>query len=45
MTVGVKTHDDIVVDGAPIIRKFRRQPIDNLRRWMRNQGGFREEEL
>lgn len=45
MTVMIETIDDIIVRGPPIIRKFKGQPINNLRRWMQKQGGFREDEI
>lgn len=42
MTVVVEERDGIVVDAAPIVRKFIGQPLENLTRWMRQQGGYRE---
>lgn len=45
MTVVVDTVNDIIVDGAPVVRKFRCQPLNNLIGWMKKQGGFRMEEL
>lgn len=45
MTVAVQTLDGVIVNGAPIVRSFRGQPLDDLRRWMRRQGGFRERQL
>lgn len=35
----------VIVDTSPIARAFVRQPLDNLRRWLRKQGGFREAPL
>lgn len=32
---------NIIRDTAPIGRKFIGQPLDNLARWMKRQGGFR----
>lgn len=31
----------MVVDAAPIARRFVGQPFGNLRRWLRRQGGYR----
>ena len=45
MTVLVETYDDIVTNTPAIIGKFKNQPIDNLRNWLRKQGGYREEIL
>lgn len=46
MTVQVLCDDeDIIRDGAPIIFKFRNQPLVNLERWMEKQGGFKKEVL
>lgn len=42
ITCLVVTDDrDIVIDAAPILRKFIGQPAKNVGRWMRKQGGFR----
>ena len=41
MTVQVDEENDVVVDAAPIVRKFIGQPMINLVRWMKRQGGFR----
>jgi hypothetical protein len=41
MTFEVVVDDrEIVVDVAPIARKFVGQPFSNLRRWMAKQGGL-----
>ena len=46
MTVWVKTgKHGIIIDGAPIIKKFSGQPLENLERWMKRQGGFKKEKL
>lgn len=42
MTVVVEEQGNLVVDAAPIVRKFIGQPLENLTRWMRRQGGYRE---
>lgn len=42
MTVGVEVSNGIITQAAPIVRKFVGQPIDNLRRWMKRQPGYRE---
>lgn len=38
MTFAVKVDDGIVVEGAPIIRRFVGQPAKNLGSWVRAQG-------
>lgn len=43
MTVGIITKDGIIIDCAPIVRKFIGQKIDNLRNWLNKQPGFIEE--
>jgi len=46
MTVGVTTDDDnVIVDAAPVVRKFVGQPLGNLIGWMSRQGGLQVEEL
>jgi hypothetical protein len=46
MTVGVTTDaSGIVVEAAPIVRKFIGQPLDNLVRWLSKQQGFQVQEL
>lgn len=35
----------VVVDSAPIARKFIGQPFENLRGWLARQGGLRIERL
>ncbi|MBI2449325.1 hypothetical protein HYV49_03430 [Candidatus Pacearchaeota archaeon] len=40
MTFWVKTEDDIIVDVAPIGKKFIGQKFDALRNWMEKQGDF-----
>lgn len=45
MTVGVKVENGIIVDAAPIVRKFVGQPVDNLKRWMNKQSGFKMEKI
>lgn len=42
MTVRVVINShNIIVDAAPVIRKFTGQPINNLCKWMSRQGGLR----
>lgn len=42
MTFDVKTDtNNIILDTAPIAKKFIGQPIKNLMRWMRKQRGFK----
>jgi len=46
MTVIVEVnHRGIIVKAAPIVRKFLGQPISNLIKWMKRQGGFKQELL
>lgn len=45
MTVGVGVVDGIIRRAAPIVYKFRGQPLENLERWMRGHGGFEMEEM
>jgi hypothetical protein len=37
----VMDEKDIIIGGAPVIRRFMGQPLGNLVRWMSLQGGFR----
>lgn len=42
MTIGVVTDQQgVIVETAPIARKFVGQRLSNLVRWMKKQGGFR----
>jgi len=46
MTMGVDTDDKgIIINSAPIVRKFKGQHIKNLVKWMKKQGGFKAKEL
>lgn len=45
MTVLVDVQDGLITKAAPVVRKFIGQPVGNLVRWMRRQGGLRVEEL
>lgn len=45
MTVLVEVQDGRIIQAAPVVRKFIGQPVQNLIRWMRKQGGLRIEEL
>lgn len=45
MTVLVDVQDGRITEAAPVVRKFIGQPLQNLIRWMRRQGGLRIEEL
>ena len=45
MTVYATVKDGIVVECSPIISKFVGQHINNLRNWLKKQGGYREEQL
>lgn len=38
--VAVDTRTSLIIDTAPILWKFRGQPLDNLLRWMGRQSGF-----
>jgi len=43
MTVWVRvdTHG-VVRDAAPVVGKFVGQPVENLKRWLKRHGGYRE---
>jgi hypothetical protein len=41
MTVQVITENGVIVDAAPIVQKFKGQPLSNLIGWMKRQKGFR----
>ena len=45
MTVLVIEKDGVIINAAPIVRKFVGQPISNLERWMTSFGRFRKELL
>lgn len=45
MTVLVGARGNKITSGAPVIRRFIGQPLDNLRAWMRKQGEFQESKL
>lgn len=45
MTIQVTVVEGIITNTPPIARKFRGQPIDNLRNWMRKQGGYCEDRI
>lgn len=45
MTVGVAIEEGLIVEAAPIVRRFIGQPSKNLGNWMRKQGGFRAAKL
>lgn len=43
MTVRVDVRDGVIIDAAPVVRKFVGQPLENLTRWMWKLGGFKRE--
>ena len=45
MTIAVDVVNGIIVETPPVVGKFVGQPIWNLIRWMRKQGGLRTEWL
>jgi hypothetical protein len=45
MTIGAEVRDGLIVNAAPIARKFIGQPSKNLGTWLRNQGGFMAERI
>ena len=45
MTITVGVVDGIIRSAPPIVGKFIGQPIENLRRWMQTQPGYKEKEL
>jgi hypothetical protein len=38
-TCGVVELDGIIVEAAPILRRFLKQPLGNLKRWIERLGG------
>lgn len=43
MTVSVRVDGDgFIVEAPPIVRVFKGQHIDNLRGWLKRQGGYQE---
>jgi hypothetical protein len=45
MTVCVDVVAGKIVEGPPIVKKFKGQPKINLVRWMRKQGGFMSSQI
>jgi hypothetical protein len=45
MTVEYSGGHEIITEAAPIVNKFVGQPLGNLERWMRKQGGFEKYRL
>ena len=45
MTVEVLVENGIVKEAAPIVQRFKGQPLFNLINWMKKQKGFRYCEL
>ena len=45
LTVGVTVVDGVVVDGAPVVRRFVGQSVVGLFHWLARQGGLRIEGL
>jgi len=39
-TVKVCIRDERIIDAAPIVRRFKGQPLDNLLSWMKSVGGL-----
>ena len=44
-TVCVRTHNGVIVEAAPIVRKFVGQPTVNLLNWARKFGGLKVVEI
>lgn len=42
MTISVIVKQGTVISGPPIVRKFIGRPLDNLRHWVQEQGGYME---
>lgn len=40
-TVRVEVRDNIIVNAAPVVKRFQGQPFNNLKRWMAKFGKFR----
>jgi hypothetical protein len=45
MTVQVGVVNGKIASAPPIVGKFIGQPIDNLRKWMQTQPGYKEKEM
>lgn len=45
MIFWVKTEDDVIIDSAPIGKKFIGQKFDKLKNWMEKQGDFKCQEI
>lgn len=45
MTVWVAVERGVIAETAPVVRMFVGQPLANLERWMRRQGGFEKSKL
>lgn len=45
MTIGVTTVDNIIIDAAPIVKKFIGQHLVKLLKWMQKQGDIKIEKL
>lgn len=45
MTVGVSVVSGLIHTTAPIVSKFKGQPLKNLINWMSKQGGFKYDKL
>lgn len=45
MTVWIRIVGRVVIDAAPIVRKFIGQDVENLELWMMRQGIFRRSKL
>lgn len=45
MTGFAETNNSIIVDTSPIFKRFKGQPIHNLRKWLQKQKGYKEANL
>lgn len=41
----VEVYEGIVINAPSIVGNFKNKPIEELRKWLRKQGGYREEVL
>ena len=44
-TIKAIVKSGVIVDAAPIVKRFVGQPLSNLRKWMISLGGFRSKEM
>jgi hypothetical protein len=46
MTIGVETNNEfLIIKTSPIVRVFKKQPLNNLIIWLKRQNGFKIKEI